>query len=98
MRRRVLVLALVALTMLTGCRETSVDGPALYNRNCAACHGGDLGGGVGPAVGPGSASASQSDAQLRSVIVNGAEGMEASGLSAEQVDAVIAYLRLRQAG
>ena len=90
-------MALAVLTLLTGCRETTVDGQTLYTRNCAACHGGDLGGGVGPAIGVGSASATQSDDELRSVIVNGAEGMPASGLDSEQIDALISYLRQRQA-
>ena len=97
MRRFAAILALAALALLTGCRETSVDGPTLYIRNCAACHGGDLGGGVGAAIGPGTASATQSDAELRSVIVSGVEGMPASGLDSEQIDALISYLRQRQA-
>lgn len=98
MRRLVATVGLAALVLLAGCQETSVDGPTLYLRNCAACHGGDLGGGTGPAIGAGTASAAQSDAELRSVIVNGAEGMPASDLDSEQIVALIAFVRERQAG
>ena len=97
MRRRVSVLAVALLVLLTGCRETSVDGPTLYTRNCAACHGSDLSGSVGPAIGPGSPSVTATDDELRTVIVVGAEGMPGSNLNPEQLEALVAYIRDRQA-
>jgi mono/diheme cytochrome c family protein len=98
MRRVVIGLAAAVLVNLGGCQEGTVDGPTLYTRNCAACHAGDLSGSVGPAIGPGSASASQSDEQLRSVVINGARGMPATRLDAEQLDALVAHIRTLQAG
>lgn len=73
-------------------------GQDIYTTNCAVCHGADLGGVVGPALGAGSVIAGQDDAMVADVITNGRAAMPAWGgaLSAEDIEAVIAYLRSEQ--
>jgi mono/diheme cytochrome c family protein len=73
-------------------------GEAVYEASCAVCHGADLGGGVGPALGAGSVVAGQDDATVSDVIVNGRASMPAweGVLSAEDIEAVIAFIRREQ--
>lgn len=73
-------------------------GDGVYSAKCAVCHGADLGGAVGPALGAGSVVAGQDDETIRTVIVEGRASMPAWAgvLSAEEIDAVIAYLRSEQ--
>jgi len=73
-------------------------GAEIYSTNCAVCHGNDLQGGVGPGLGAGSVIAGQDDAAVRAVIADGRGGMPAWGgvLPAEEIDAVIAFLRSEQ--
>ena len=75
-------------------------GASVYSTNCAACHGPDLGGVVGPALGAGSVVAGQDDDTIRQVIVEGRAAMPSWGnvLSAEEIEAVIAFLRSEQGG
>ena len=44
MKRTVLVLVVAAAVALTGCRETSTSGSAIYFSTCSACHGVQLNG------------------------------------------------------
>jgi mono/diheme cytochrome c family protein len=98
-KRLIAVLLLASGQLLVGCGETSTDGPTLYARMCASCHSRDLSGGVGPALGRGSEAATQTESELLTVIQFGTRGMpSASGLSDEQLDAIVAYLRQEQAG
>jgi len=81
-----------------GTDDLTAQGAEIYSTNCAACHGNDLQGGVGPGLGAGSVVAGQDDAALQSVIADGRGGMPAWGsvLSADEIEAVIAFLRREQ--
>jgi mono/diheme cytochrome c family protein len=84
-----------------------VDGAAVYEARCASCHGGDLGGGaLGPSLrselyGPDRFE----DDRIRASISKGVEQVNwefgpmpmVSGLSAAEVDAVVAHVREVQA-
>ncbi len=84
-----------------------VNGPDVYEARCASCHGADLGGG---ALGPSLRSELYgldrfTDDQIRASISQGVEQVNwdfgpmpmVSGLSAAEVDAVVAHLRAVQA-
>jgi mono/diheme cytochrome c family protein len=70
-------------------------GEAIFAANCSACHGADLGGMAGPALGPGSNSVTLPDEELVAAIAGGRNAMPAFAgvLEAEEIAAVIAYLR-----
>lgn len=82
------------------------DGKALYAANCANCHGGDL---RGTPVGPSQLSevyqpSHHGDAAYRAAIANGSRAHHwpfgdmpaVPGLSDEEVDAIIAFIRAEQ--
>jgi mono/diheme cytochrome c family protein len=102
-----------ALAVLGGCgadgpRTQLQLGEGVYGASCAQCHGGDLGGTergpslLDPAYGP----TQLADAGFVTAIRNGVEQrlwefgpMPGNpGLGDEQIDAVIAFVRSRQAG
>jgi len=94
MKRALVLLLVVAGLFLTGCRETSTSGSAIYFSTCSACHGVDLNGSVGGALTAGSESASLSDLEYFTVIREGTTDMPANrSLSDAQLDALIAYIR-----
>lgn len=100
--RMTLVGGLLALVVATGCvtpPTPEATGGEIFQQTCARCHGSDLGGGVGPALGPGSAIVDQPDSQVRLSIERGVGSMPAFGssLSAEQIDRVVAFLRVSAA-
>jgi putative heme-binding domain-containing protein len=76
------------------------NGSALFAENCAACHGSDgRGGERAPNIATRPNIAGLSDARLNSIVANGipAGGMPAfSFLGSQQVDALVAYLRVLQ--
>jgi mono/diheme cytochrome c family protein/rhodanese-related sulfurtransferase len=77
-------------------------GRRIYAGHCAVCHGENGEGALGPAIGNPAMLALTTDAFLRYAIENGRDGteMQAFGgvLSAQEIDAVTAYLRSRAAG
>ena len=92
------MLLLAGVLVLTGCRETSTSGPAIYVSTCSACHGVDLTGSVGGSLAAGSEYAALSDLEYQTVIREGTVDMPANrSLSDEQLDALIAYIRSEQA-
>lgn len=102
MRRRVLILAAVAL-LLAGCSDRLEGrfGEELYRQGCAHCHGADLTGGTGPDIGPGSNSdLVLTDQQLADVIKVGPGSMPSyeRRLSESQIDSLVTYMRLAQRG
>ena len=110
--RKLVATAAMALMALAGCGgETSgsraaadplspaaAAGKALFDGNCAACHGDDLGGRTGPALGPGSNAAEQPDDELLGAIGRGGNGMPAWGgvLDESQIGSLLAFLRESQ--
>lgn len=66
-------------------------GETLYAATCAGCHGGDGSGGTGPALTE--KVPDLDDCELDDVIMNGGGDMPATGLSMEQSEDVVAYLR-----
>lgn len=94
----VLVLSLVA----AACADPTEGklGAELYDATCAHCHGTDLSGGIGPALGPASPSSGLSDAQIGGAISVGPGSMPAYGrrLTNEQIESLVLYIRLVQAG
>lgn len=95
------VLAVMFSTPSMAIAQTA-EGQAVYESNCVACHAADLSGGVGKALNAGSAAADLPDGQLVDIITNGVSGtaMPAWGdqLSAEEITAVVSYIRSVQAG
>lgn len=90
---------LVVAVLLTGCRETSMEGSEIYFSACSACHGVDLSGSVASALNAGSAAAALTDAEYRTVIRRGTIDMPSNtSLSDAQVDALVAYIRSVQTG
>ena len=80
-------------------------GDEIYRARCASCHGRDLegGGGLfnprGPALGPGSPAADRSDSYYVQTIIRGQGRMPAvRGLTDDQIERVVAYIRSVQAG
>ncbi len=72
-----------------------VDGQAIYESRCAACHGRDGGGGTGPALGDGEVEANLTLDEQISVITNGRNGMPSweGELSEDEIEAVAVYER-----
>jgi len=78
-----------------------IDGAALYQRNCAGCHGGDGSGGIGPPLAGGRVVARFPDpAEQIAVVTDGRGGMPAftGRLSAEEIAAIVEYTRTVLAG
>ncbi|TMW73841.1 c-type cytochrome [Alteribacter natronophilus] len=62
-------------------------GEHLYEQNCLACHGGDLGGGSGPALDGG-----YSEEEIITAIDEGPGSMPAGLVSGEEAEAVAEYI------
>ena len=75
------------------------DGAAIYQRNCAGCHGADLAGGRGPSLFNAGLIQSLGDVRIRATILNGNGEMPAfkGTLTAAQITTVIAYLHTQSA-
>ena len=75
-------------------------GKAVYDRECAGCHGNNAEGDIGPAIGNPAFLALASDAFIRYTIEHGRDGTDMlpfKGVLAENdIDAVTAYLRSRE--
>lgn len=70
---------------------TTEDGPELYDRLCAACHGADGEGGAGPPL----EGLAQSDDQIAAIIAEGSGGMPGFGseLSSEGIDGLVFFVQ-----
>ena len=78
-----------------------LDGAALYGASCAGCHGGDGSGGLGPPLAGGRMEDRFPDPADQVLVVTAGRGnMPAFGerLSAEEIDAVVAYTRTALSG
>ncbi len=77
----------------TSAAASTADGKALYETNCATCHGKTGGGGFGPSLK--GIQNSLSEDQETSIIKSGQGSMPGFGgqLSAEEVAAIVAYTR-----
>lgn len=99
-------IALLLLAAASCSRPLAPDasGEEIYAARCASCHGADLrGGGLlnpnAPSLGPGSEAAARSDAFYVQTITRGQGRMPAvRGLTPEQVERVIGYVRSVQEG
>jgi mono/diheme cytochrome c family protein len=75
---------------------TTSPGQAVYEANCATCHGADGSGGVGPQLSDGKAAEAFPDAADEvAVVTNGRGGMPSfeGDLSAQEIDEVVEYTR-----
>jgi cytochrome c oxidase cbb3-type subunit III len=88
-------LCLTIFTALTAFGQSAEEGLRVYNANCAACHGQDGDTVPGVALRSGQFRRANNDGDLTRIITAGIPGtaMPAASLNAQQVDAVIAYLR-----
>ena len=103
MKRGALVLVLLVAVLIAGCsdRLEGTHGEELYRVACAQCHGADLTGGLGPPIGAGSnADIGLSDEQVANVIEVGPGAMPGFDrrLTEEQIESLVKYLRVTQAG
>ncbi len=76
--------------------SASVDGAAIFDSQCAGCHGSKGQGGVGPQLNGGEVTKNFGDVSAELVVVkNGRSGMPAFGsrLSPEQLQAVVDFTR-----
>ncbi len=95
MKRSIIVLTVIALLSMSCVAWAAEDGAAIYKSKCAMCHGPDGAGKIGPAVKGTALTAPQISEELQ----KGAAGKKAphskpiSGLSADQADAVAAYVK-----
>jgi len=74
----------------------AVDGAAIFDSQCATCHGSKGQGGVGPKLSGGAVTSDFEDAQAEIVVVSGGrDGMPAfqNRLSPEQLQAVVDFTR-----
>ncbi len=97
---RQVIIILTVTVLLGACREPSADaeGAEIYAQLCANCHGSNLEGAVGPPLDAGSAAAEKPDDYYMVTITRGKGRMPSfPGLSEEQLDRLIAYIRQRQA-
>ena len=78
-----------------GTASGAADGQAVYESNCARCHGPDGEGGTGPELGDGAVEESLTLDEQIDVITNGRNAMPAweDELSAEEIEAVAVYER-----
>ena len=71
----------------------AIDGEALYNDECASCHGDDGGGGLGPSL-QDLESSFPDQSEVVAIVTDGSGSMPGFGddLSAEEIDAIVAYI------
>ena len=89
------VLALFANEPDSGGGAT-LPGQAVYEANCASCHGADGGGGIGPQLSDGTVVEEYPDAaDEAAVVTDGKNGMPAfdGDLSSQEIDEVVEYTR-----
>ena len=72
---------------------SAVDGEALYNDECASCHGDDGGGGLGPSL-QNLEESFPDQSEVVAIVTDGTGSMPSFGddLSAEEIDAIVAYI------
>lgn len=72
---------------------SAVDGEALYNDECASCHGDDGGGGLGPSL-QNLEESFPDQSEVVAIVTDGSGSMPSFGddLSAEEIDAIVAYI------
>lgn len=72
---------------------SAVDGEALYNDECASCHGDDGGGGLGPSL-QNLEESFPDQSEVVAIVTDGTGSMPGFGddLSAEEIDAIVAYV------
>jgi cytochrome c oxidase cbb3-type subunit III len=89
-----LVLFLLPVTMIRAQAGGPPDGEAVFNSNCATCHGMNASGGRGPDLHAALRNGDQ-DADLRKVIKNGLPGtaMPAFRLDSDDLDALVKYIQ-----
>ncbi len=97
-----LMLALLGILMLSiSCGQSqspAIDTSALFEANCAACHGANRQGisGLGPTLTPQSL-AELSDTEIRDTILNGRPGTAMAGfkgrLNQEEIDALLQLIK-----
>lgn len=88
--------AVPAASAAVGGSAQPVDGAKVYAENCTGCHGSNRSGGFAPALTAKNVTTRFPDpADERRVVANGRGGMPAwaGSLSAEEIDAVVAYTR-----
>jgi outer membrane protein assembly factor BamB len=73
----------------------TAEGQQIYASMCATCHRADGSGGQGPALGDGVVAAKLTEAETLAVVSNGRNAMPAfeDRLTADELDAVVAYVR-----
>lgn len=73
----------------------STPGAAIYDANCASCHGADGGGGVGPALAGEVVAAFPNAGDEIAVVTDGRRGMPAfdGRLTTEEIEQVVEYTR-----
>ncbi|WP_052352739.1 c-type cytochrome [Neobacillus dielmonensis] len=93
--KRLWPVLLVTLLLLAGCsakasEKTSLDGEALYQGKCLACHGADLKGGFGPPVV--NISSKYSEQQLKKIITEGTGKMQGQNVNEEETQELTDWL------
>jgi mono/diheme cytochrome c family protein len=96
------IVVLGAVVLLSACGESleAKFGGELYDAGCARCHGSEGAGGIGPAIGTADSNTALAltDEMIRGVIRVGPGRMPGfGGLTDEQVDSLVVYLRELQA-
>lgn len=100
----IVMIALALFLILPNLSWAAEDGAALYKAKCAACHGADLAGKPAAKIPSllGDDTKKASDAELTDMIANGGKDKRAmhafanKGVTADQVQMVIAYIREAQ--
>lgn len=107
MTKLAILIAMIAVALflvLPNLSWAADDGAAIYKAKCAACHGADLSGKPGAKI-PSLVSddaKKASDADLTDMIANGGKDKKAmhafsnKGLTSDQVQAVVSYIRAEQ--
>jgi mono/diheme cytochrome c family protein len=99
--RRMILMALLCSVVGVACGGSTEEkfGPELFAASCSRCHGDRGEGSIGPPIGTSDSNAAAflSDGQIFGVIRVGPGAMPANpGLSDQQVDSLVAFLRSLQ--
>lgn len=91
--------ALFVLFAASGAAAQTLPGAQTYSDNCQSCHGANLAGGRGPSLFAADFLSSHSDDALKAIVKSGVANSEMQSftgrLSDDEIDQVIAYLRIR---
>lgn len=91
--------ALCVLFAASGAAAQTLPGAQTYSDNCQSCHGANLAGGRGPSLFAPAILSSHSDEALKAIVKSGVANSEMQSftgrLSDDEIDQVIAYLRIR---